>query len=121
MSKYYDYDLIYDRLQAMLAARKDGDVKSLINLLRSGLVRNLGNITAPKLFNRAYAGTKSIIDQYIAEVTTAIQHLSTVPIDLTNESGFTPKANVKFFHDSRQAFGRSTLLLQGGAVFAICH
>lgn len=26
-----------------------------------------------------------------------------------------------FIHDTRQAFGRSTLVLQGGAIFGVCH
>ncbi len=26
-----------------------------------------------------------------------------------------------FIHDTRQAFGRSTLVLQGGAIFGLCH
>ena len=61
-SKHYDYRLIYSRLQYIIEAREDEDILSLVNLLRSGLVRNLGNITAPRLFNRAYAGTKLLIE-----------------------------------------------------------
>jgi hypothetical protein len=57
-SKYYDYRLIHDRLQSIIVAREEGDILQLVNLLRSGLVRNLGNISTPRLFNRAFAGTK---------------------------------------------------------------
>ncbi|KAG9833706.1 patatin-domain-containing protein, partial [Aureobasidium melanogenum] len=67
-SKHYDYRLIHSRLQYILEAREDDDILGLVNLLRSGLVRNLGNITAPRLYNRAYAGTKLLIEDYITQV-----------------------------------------------------
>ena len=60
-SKYYDYRLIHERLQSIIMAREEGDILQLVNLLRSGLVRNLGNISAPRLYNRAFAGTKLLI------------------------------------------------------------
>lgn len=62
-SKHYDYRLIHGRLEAIINAREEEDSLTLVNLLRSGLVRNLGNITSPKLFNHAYAGTKLLIDE----------------------------------------------------------
>jgi len=113
--------LIYERLQAIIEAREDDDILTLVNLLRSGLVRNLGNITAPRLFNRAYAGTKLLIEDYITQVALAIEHVTTLPTTPSHESGFTSQAKLDLLHDTRQAFGRSTLVLQGGAIFGLCH
>ena len=71
-SRHYDYKLIYDRLECLVDAVEDDSVLDLVSLLRSGLVRNLGNITAPRLYNRAYAGTKLLIgfkpEQYDADL-----------------------------------------------------
>ena len=120
-SKYYDYRLIYERLQAIIEAREDEDILTLVSLLRSGLVRNLGNITAPRLFNRAYAGTKLLIEDYITQVALAIEYVTTLPTTPSLESGFTSQAKLDLLHDTRQAFGRSTLVLQGGAIFGLCH
>ena len=120
-SKYYDYRLIYERLQAIIEAREDEDIISLVNLLRSGLVRNLGNITAPRLFNRAYAGTKLLIEDYITQVALAIEYVTAIPTTQSYESGWTLQAKLDLLHDTRQAFGRSTLVLQGGAIFGLCH
>ncbi|MCJ1357853.1 MAG: hypothetical protein MMC33_007849 [Icmadophila ericetorum] len=120
-SKYYDYRLIYERLQAIIEAREDEDVLGLVNLLRSGLVRNLGNITAPRLFNRAYAGTKLLIEDYITQVALAIQYVTAMPTTQSYQSGWTSQAKLDLLHDTRQAFGRSTLVLQGGAIFGLCH
>ncbi|MCJ1478626.1 hypothetical protein MMC13_007307 [Lambiella insularis] len=120
-SKFYDFRLIYERLQAIIEAREDEDILALLGLLRSGLVRNLGNITAPRLFNRAYAGTKLLIEDYITQVALAIEYVTALPPTQTYESGLTSQAKLDLLHDTRQAFGRSTLVLQGGAIFGLCH
>lgn len=124
-SKYYDYRLIHDRLQSIIIAREESDVLGLVNLLRSGLVRNLGNISAPRLFNRAFAGTKVLIEDYITQVALAVNYITMVPtspdkVD-TVIPGFNSQAKLDLLHDTRQAFGRSTLVLQGGAIFGLCH
>jgi TAG lipase/lysophosphatidylethanolamine acyltransferase len=86
-SKHYDYRLIYQRLQAIITAREEDDVLGLVSLLRSGLVRNLGNITASRLFNRAYAGTKLLIEDYITQVALAVDQVTSFPV--TPDSGLT--------------------------------
>lgn len=156
----------------MILAREEQDIQGLVNLLRSGLVRNLGNITATKLYNRSFAGTKFLIEEYITQVAVAIEDISRLPAVPPSGIGFNatghpsisdgtvpssssaqlqpptvhfsdnstgnavaegPVANTKapmtmsnqmkldFVHDTRQAFGRSTLVLQGGAIFGLCH
>ncbi|KAM7224493.1 protein of unknown function (DUF3336) domain containing protein [Rhypophila decipiens] len=186
-SEHYDYRLINQRLASIEAAREDGNIHALVNLLRSGLVRNLGNITATKLYNRSFAGTKFLIEEYITRVAEAIEDIACLPTAPgTNVSitagrggaggpalapsqtvvnfeatetpgtdsngdgdgrkgtklgteagrlgGFDAKASrsnlitsmstqnkLDFVHDTRQAFGRSTLVLQGGAIFGLCH
>ncbi|MCJ1286935.1 hypothetical protein MMC26_006281 [Xylographa opegraphella] len=120
-SKIYDFRLIYERLQAIIVAREDEDILGLVSLLRSGLVRNLGNITAPRLFNRACAGTKLLIEDYITQVALAIEYVTALPPAQSHEGGLTSQAKLDLLHDTRQAFGRSTLVLQGGAVFGLCH
>lgn len=120
-SKYYDYRLIYERLQAIIDAREEEDILGLVNLLRSGLVRNLGNITAPRLFNRAYAGTKLLIEDYITQVALAVEYVTSYPTSPVSDSGLTNQAKLDVLHDTRQAFGRSALVLQGGSIFGLCH
>ncbi|KAF2431126.1 hypothetical protein EJ08DRAFT_587986 [Tothia fuscella] len=120
-SKFYDYRLIYQRLQAIIEAREDDDILGLVALLRSGLVRNLGNITASRLFNRAYAGTKLLIEDYVTQVALAIEYVTSYPTNNSYQSGLTNQAKLDVLHDTRQAFGRSVLVLQGGSIFGLCH
>ena len=51
-----------------------------------------------------------------------------MPTSLTNgvdegagRGGLTNQMKLDFIHDTRQAFGRTTLVLQGGAIFGLCH
>ena len=120
-SRHYDYKLMNERRRAIIKAREEEDILGLVNLLRSGLVRNLGNITAPRLFNRAYAGTKLLIEEYITQVALAIEYVTELPTTHGDENGWTSQAKLDLLHDTRQAFGRSTLVLQGGAMFGLCH
>lgn len=91
-------------------------------------MRNLGNITAPRLFNRAYAGTKLLIEDYITQVALALEYVTTYPTTPGNhghhgheQGSLTNQAKLDVLHDTRQAFGRSALVLQGGAIFGLCH
>jgi TAG lipase/lysophosphatidylethanolamine acyltransferase len=119
-SPLYDYRLIYDRLQALISLRADDDMLGLVSLLRSGLVRNLGNITSPRLYDHAFAGTKLLIEEYVAHVALAVRSVTDYP---AGEPGavLTSQAKLDVLHDTRQAFGRSALVLQGGSVFGLCH
>jgi TAG lipase / lysophosphatidylethanolamine acyltransferase len=120
-SKVYDYRLLYERLRAIIEAREEEDVFGLIGILRSGLVRNLGNITTPKLFNRAYAGTKLLIEDYITQVALAVEYITALPTDQGFHPSWNSQAKLDLLHDTRQAFGRSTLVLHGGAIFGLSH
>lgn len=125
-SKYYDWRLITGRLNSLSEAREENDFQQLVNLLRSGLVRNLGNITVPKLYNRSFSGSKYLIEEYIAQVAETVEDISTLPTNPStglngHSRALTNQMKLDFFHDTRQAFGRSTLVLQGGAIFGACH
>ncbi|KAI1775617.1 hypothetical protein F4818DRAFT_383560 [Hypoxylon cercidicola] len=125
-SHHYDWTLINNRLNSIVEARESNDLQSLVDLVRSGLVRNLGNITAPRLYNRAFAGTKYMIEEYVMQVASAVedinQRVATPAHDkYAHTYTLSTQRKLDFLHDSRQAFGRSTLVLQGGAMFGLCH
>ncbi|KAF2996362.1 hypothetical protein E8E14_002474 [Neopestalotiopsis sp. 37M] len=129
-SSSYDWTLIHRRLESLNIAREDRDLQTLIDLVRAGLVRNLGNITSPKLYNRSFAGTKYLVEEYIAQVVVAIEDINAqtasnvAPVVETSggpQPSISTQRKLNFLHDSRQAFGRTTLVLQGGAIFGLCH
>lgn len=125
-SKYYDWRLITERLDSLATSRENGNFQQMVNLLRSGLVRNLGNITVPKLYNRSFAGTKYLIEEYITQVAESVEDIRVLPTSPSsaghgNGTTLTMQMKLDCIHDTRQAFGRSTLVLQGGAIFGMCH
>ncbi|KAF2770973.1 putative patatin-like serine hydrolase [Teratosphaeria nubilosa] len=115
----YDFKLIEKRNVQTEDALEDMDVHTLVHILRSGLVRNLGNITSPKLYNCAWAGTKELIETYVTQVAYAIMFVTGYPT--SHESGLTNQQKMDLLHDARLAYGRSCLVLQGGSIFGLCH
>ncbi|KAL1841109.1 hypothetical protein VTJ49DRAFT_7387 [Mycothermus thermophilus] len=138
-SRDYDYRLINDRVRLIREARQQGDIYRVFNLLRACMLRNLGNITSSKLFNCSFSGTKSLIDEYVQQYVAAIREIAALPApsqfreppaadtivsDTPIVIGLTvPFSQYKldFLHDVRLGFGRTALVLQGGAIFGLCH
>lgn len=111
-SNVYDYNLIMSRRQHLKIVRESEDVSAMMYLLRSGLLRNLGGITDPRLFCHSYLGTKHLIESYMGEVVSQLEHVAE-----TNHSTLSRQAKLDFFMETRQSFGSSALLLHGGASF----
>ena len=117
-------------MASMVLYRDNGDLPHLINALRLCLVRNLGNITVPKLYNHAFSGTKYLIEEYATQMAQCIYYIRTLPNAPADGSGPATKGGkptastqmkMNVIHDMRQAYGRSTLVLQGGAIFGLYH
>jgi len=112
----YDWRLIRSRLRQLRQFRADKDVKRLVYHLRQGLHWNLGNIGNPALYSITRVGTKQLIHDYINEVVTALCELCDGEIE-----GFPPAEKLKFFHEVSLSFGRSALMLSGGATLGLFH
>ncbi len=115
-SELYDWRLIRSRLRQIRQFRAEGAMQKLIHHLRQGLHWNLGNIGNPVLYTRTHVGTKHLIRDYIDEVADALNYLCDTRID-----GFDPIAKVQFFRDTTHSFGRSALMLSGGATLGLFH
>ena len=50
-----------------------------------------------------------------------MEHVTSLPTTNSQDSLWTAQAKLDLLHDTRQAFGRSTLVLQGGAIFGLSH
>lgn len=111
-SNVYDFNLILSRRQHLKVVRESRDVSAMMYLLRSGLLRNLGGITDPRLFCHSYLGTKHLIESYMDEVVSQLEHVAE-----TSHATLSRQAKIDFFMETRQSFGSSALLLHGGASF----
>ena len=57
-SRYYDYKRIESRYRVMKQLRKKNNIKTLAHCLRQDLVKNIGGISDPHLYNQCFLGTK---------------------------------------------------------------
>ncbi|WPG99721.1 Hypothetical protein R9X50_00254000 [Acrodontium crateriforme] len=119
VSVIYHHKLIESRKDRLAEAFIKDDIGALVSLIQSGLVRNFGNITDPKLFNRAYGGTKRLIVEYIDHVVLAVQKVAHWPVD--SAYGMDRQTRQNVLHNTQQAYGQTCLLMQGGSIFGLCH
>jgi len=106
----YDNKLIEHRLQNLKKLSLSGEYHSLLLAIREVMVRNLGGIENKALYEYCTTGTKQLIVDYINEVVRQLHFISSLNID-----GFTLPKKIRFFYELRQSYGRSALLLSGGA------
>lgn len=112
----YDHWLIRSRLQQIRRMRRAGDVSSLVHFLRQGLHWNLGGIGSGALYSACNLGTKFLIDDYVDEVCTALEYLRDA-----DDKQLDARAKQQFFEETSQSYGRSALMLSGGATLGLFH
>jgi hypothetical protein len=89
----------------------------MIFLLRTSLSRNLGDMGNPELYTKSRVGTKRLIEDYIDEVVKQLIYICDSPDTADN----TLDNKLDFFRNTRQYFGRTALLLSGGATLGLNH
>lgn len=114
--RLYDYRLIRKRVQRIKLAQSQNDIASLMSILHEGLHGNLGNIANPELLGHCKIGTKHLIEEFISQVVSALEHIFDAD---ENDIDFYDK--LSFFEETAHAFGRSCLMLSGGAGLGFFH
>jgi TAG lipase/steryl ester hydrolase/phospholipase A2/LPA acyltransferase len=115
-SEQYDYRLLDSRLRILRRLRKQKDHDRLMFRLREELHGNLGNMANPALYREARGGTKKLINDYLDEVCAALDLLTDSVVQQ-----LTPIRKRRFLKRAARSFGRSALLLSGGASFGLFH
>ncbi|KAL6080681.1 Lipase 5, variant 2 [Balamuthia mandrillaris] len=118
-SPYYDHELIEHRLKLLRGLSEKKDWPPLLLALRAGLMRDMGGIGNPRLHNYCHIGTKHLIEEYIIEIVKQLEFIS--DSDILTEYGFDDRKKLEFFLETRQAFGRTALMLSGGATLGMYH
>jgi TAG lipase/steryl ester hydrolase/phospholipase A2/LPA acyltransferase len=116
----FDAPLIEALLKQLDDARTNCDVKRMLNLVRTALSRDLGGMGNIRLYKHSHVGTKDLIERYIDSTLATIKAL----LETSNYSlpeGLEMKDILEQVVYARQAFGRSALLLSGGATFGMNH
>ena len=114
-SDLYDEDLVRTKLLELQMRRQEGIVQDILFCLRTDLVRNLGNMCNPEL-HKARLQVPDLIQAYIDEVR---YHLRAVCASEYDDIPLEEK--LAFVRETRHAFGRTALLLSGGASLGAFH
>ena len=115
-SDHYHAGLIRQQLSELRRLRADGDVQGLVDHLHESLHRNLGDVGSPELYSVSPLGTKDLIEEYLSEIEATIEAL--VASDVAGWSTGQKRALVQ---RALANFGRSALLLSGGATLGFYH
>jgi len=115
-SDHYDYHLLKSRIRLFRRLQKQNDYDQLIFRLREELHGNIGNMANPLLYQQARFGTKQLINDYLNEVTGALNHLCD-----SNVRSLPPMRKRRFMLRTARSFGRSALMLSGGASLGLFH
>ncbi|GFY98172.1 patatin-like phospholipase family protein [Actinidia rufa] len=114
-SDLYDEELVRNKLQDLRHRRQDGSLRDIIFCMRADLVRNLGNMCNPEL-HKGRLQVPRLIKDYIDEVSTQLR----IVCDSDSEE-LLLEEKLAFMHETRHAFGRTALLLSGGASLGAFH
>ncbi|KAJ4767245.1 Patatin-like phospholipase family protein [Rhynchospora pubera] len=111
----YDEELVRHKLEELKQRRHAGSLRDVVFYMRADLLRNLGNMCNPEL-HKGRLQVPRLIKDYIDEVSTQLRMVCNSESDeLLLEEKLT------FMHETRHAFGRTALLLSGGASLGAFH
>ncbi|MBU3001985.1 DUF3336 domain-containing protein [Paraglaciecola arctica] len=116
-SKSYDYVNIRTRIEALKEFRRQQDDIGLLFALNEGIHGNQGGMGKSVLYEKAKFGTKHLIEEYVDEIVSALEHISNIPE--TNE--ITKEDKLDFFERASHCFGRSALMLSGAGSLGHFH
>jgi TAG lipase/steryl ester hydrolase/phospholipase A2/LPA acyltransferase len=116
----YDAALVEARLKQLDEARISCDIGRMLFLIRTALTRDLGDMGSLGMYKHAHVGTKDLIERYITSALEILNGLLEISAKAKCD-GMESKYILEQVLSSRQAFGRSALLLSGGATFGMNH
>ncbi|KAJ6802738.1 triacylglycerol lipase SDP1 [Iris pallida] len=114
-SDLYDEELVRNKLQELRQRREEGSLRDVVFCMRADLMRNLGHMCNPQL-HKGRLQVPKLIKEYIDEVSTQLKMVC----DFDSEE-LLLEERLAFMHETRHAFGRTALLLSGGASLGSFH
>ena len=115
-SEIYDYKKVYAKTQLYRRLRANHDVRGLISFLRKDLIKNNLGISDVRLYKVAHNGTKKNIETYHNEIIKSIQY-----VYYYRGSKVSTDTKLKFFELAGWGYGRTALMLSGGAGLGKYH
>jgi TAG lipase/steryl ester hydrolase/phospholipase A2/LPA acyltransferase len=115
-SSVYDAELLREHTEELARTREAGKALELVPFLREALYRHLGELADPRLYAVTPLGTKHVVEAFYAEGLACIEYLGD-----PQQTGLDPAFTLAGFRRAAHIFGRSALLLSGGATLGFFH
>lgn len=116
----YERERIQARIDEYVHLMRRRDIFELMFLLRGSIGRNKFGLLHEGLFTKALAGSKVLTETYHNVVCAALDFVCDAPV-LPEEEPIPTDARLAFFNETRHAYGRTALLLSGGAALGFYH
>lgn len=117
----YDWRSLLRFKEELETCRRKDDMSTLRGSLRAQAARNCCSMLSPRLYLKSRIQTKRLIHDYVREVRFCIERLLRRDSTTKPDSAFVEEEKRRLFSDVRQVLGRTTLVLQGGAMLSLCH
>lgn len=114
-SDFYDKELVRNKLLELRRRREEGSLRDIVFCMRADLARNLGNTCNP-LLHKGRLQVPKLIKGYIDEVSTQLKMVCN-----SESEELLLEEKLAFMQETRHAFGRTALLLSGGASLGAFH
>lgn len=82
-------------------------------IIKAHPFRNIGNILNPRLYEKCYIGTKTLIEEFLVEYDLCFKMVQESNLPLINR--------IQFFREIRHVFGKTALILSGGGLLGMYH
>ena len=115
-SSVYDAALLREHTEELTRIRESRNAGALIPVLQEALYRHLGELEDPRLYSVTPIGTKHIVEAFYAEALACIEYLAD-----PDETGLGLAFTLAGFRRASHIFGRSALMLSGGATLGFFH
>lgn len=116
----YERERISARIDEFVHLMRRQDIFELMFVLRGSIGRNKFGLLHEALFTKALAGSKVLVETYHNVVCAALDFVCDAPV-MAGEDPVPTDARLAFFNETRHAYGRTALLLSGGAALGFYH
>lgn len=103
----------HDNLSSLLSA---GNVNGLLYALNEGVHGNMGGMGRPILYDKAKLGGKTLVDDYVSIIVQSLHEIAAAP-----DQNISFAEKLDFFRRASHCYGRSALMLSGGAGLIYYH
>lgn len=117
----YDWQNLATHRRELERCRKFHDDRALCSHLRDQSLRNTCRILSPSLYRKSPVQTKRLIHDYLLELRRCIAYVADPNSMRSGSTVVSAHEKRQLLSDMRTILGRTTLVLQGGAIVSLSH